>query len=68
MILILSPKDNLNKITLEAVKTFALEGETLLVVFEDGTTRNYPLQHLWYYQSNVENHSLTTLKPPLDRS
>lgn len=56
MYLILSPKDNLNKIILSDVETFALEGETLLVVFEDGTTRNYPLIHLWYYQSHVDNH------------
>ena len=60
MKLILSPKDNLNKITLENVATFALEGQTLLVVYEDGETRNYPLMHLWYYKSNVANHSLTS--------
>jgi len=56
MVLILSPKDNLNKITLNDVETFALEGETLLVIFKDGRTRNYPLIHLWYYQSHVDNH------------
>jgi len=59
MKLILSPKDNLNKITLEDVDTFVLEGETLLVVFKDGRTRNYPLQHLWYYQSRVSDHKQT---------
>ena len=53
MKLILSPKDNVNKITLDDVETFALEGETLLVVFTDGVTRNYPLIHLWYYQSRL---------------
>ncbi len=57
MELILSPKDNLNKITLHGVDTFALEGDTLLVVFEDGRTRNYPLIHLWYYGSHVSEHS-----------
>ena len=58
MQLILSPKDNLNKIILEKVNSFALEGPTLLVVFEDGETRNYPLIHLWYYRSHVENHKI----------
>lgn len=53
MNLILSPKDNLNKITLKDVETFALEGGTLLVVFKDGRARNYPLIHLWYYESRV---------------
>jgi hypothetical protein len=56
MTITLSPKDNLNKVTLNGVDTFALEGETLLVVFVDGRTRNYPLTHLWYYESHVDNH------------
>ena len=56
--LILSPKDNLGKITLEGVSAFALEGGTLLVVFDNGDTRNYPLQHLWYYQSHVDYHKI----------
>ena len=56
MNLTLSPKDNLNKLVLENVSTFAVEGPTLLVVFENGKTRNYPLEHLWYYESHVDNH------------
>lgn len=56
MDLILSPKDNLGKMILTDVDAFAVEGPTLLVVFKDGKTRNYPLVHLWYYESNVENH------------
>jgi len=58
MNLILSPKDNLNKIILVDVKTFALEGQTLLVVFDSGRTRNYPLMHLWYYESHTSYHSV----------
>jgi len=53
MNLILSPKDNICKIQLENVETFAIEGCTLLVVFVDGRTRNYPLIHLWYYEARV---------------
>ena len=56
MNLILSPKDNLCKLKLECVEAFAIEGVTLLVIFDDGRTRNYPLQHLWYYQSDVQDH------------
>jgi len=56
--LILSAKDNLGKIVLSDVECFALEGETLLVVLTDGTTRNYPLQHLWYYQSHIKYHKV----------
>jgi hypothetical protein len=61
MELILSPKDNLGKITLTDVSSFALEGNTLLVVFESGRTRNYPLQHLWYYESHVNFHKTEPL-------
>lgn len=63
MKLILSPKDNLGKITLEEVSGFALEGETLLVIFKNGRTRNYPLMHLWYYESHVDYHQ----KEPLNK-
>lgn len=61
MKLILSPKDNINRIELTGVETFALEGCTLLVVFSDGRTRNYPLAHLWYYESEAHN---PRSKPP----
>lgn len=59
--LILSPKDNLGKMILEDVAAFALEGETLLVVFNSGRTRNYPLMHLWYYESHVDFHKTEPL-------
>lgn len=56
MKLILSAKDTICKCVLEDVRNFNLEKDTLLVVFNNGETRNYPLQHLWYYQSHVDNH------------
>ena len=56
MDLILSSKDNICKNILEDVACFTLEGETLLVVFRNGRTRNYPLRHLWYYESHVDHH------------
>lgn len=62
MKLILSPKDNLGKMVLKDVEGFALEGETLLVVFKNGRTRNYPLMHLWYYESHVDYHKTKSLK------
>ncbi len=57
----LSPKDNAGKMTLENVSGFAVEGPTLMVVFEDGRIRNYPLEHLWYYESHVEYHKTKPL-------
>lgn len=61
MKLVLSPKDTLGKLILNHVSTFALEGETLLVVFKNGRTRNYPLIHLWYYESHVDYHKTEPL-------
>lgn len=63
MNLILSPKDNMNKIVLENVETFALEGNTLVVIFNDGTFRNYPLQHLWWYGGALVNNGGPRTKP-----
>jgi len=60
--LILSPKDNLGKMTLEDVSAYALEGSTLLVVFASGRTRNYPLEHLWYYESHINYHTTEPLE------
>uniref|UniRef100_A0A6M3JV77 Uncharacterized protein n=1 Tax=viral metagenome TaxID=1070528 RepID=A0A6M3JV77_9ZZZZ len=53
MKLILSPRDNIGKLELENVETFAMEANTLLVIFNDGRTRNYPFIHLWYWESEV---------------
>lgn len=50
--LILSPKDTTSKIVLKDVESFYQEGRTLTVIFNLGNVRNYPLEHLWYYESN----------------
>lgn len=65
MKLILSPKDNINKIELE-VETFAQEGQTLLVIFPDGRARSYPMEHLWYWEGQVPS-GLARSKPPEPR-
>jgi len=62
MKLVLSPKDNINKIGLE-VETYCQEGNTLLIIFKDGRARNIPMCHLWYWEGVVpagKNRS----KPP----
>lgn len=60
--LILSPKDNINKIELE-VETYCQEGNCLLVIFPDGRARSYPMQHLWYWEGQVPSGSNRS-KPP----
>jgi len=63
MDLILSPKDNINKLVLKDVETFAIEGNTLLVIYLDGRCRNYPMVHLWYWESKVPSGDSRS-KPP----
>lgn len=55
MRLILSPKDSPCKKTLTNVESYGQEGHTLLVKFNDGITRNYPLAHFWYYEPSQQN-------------
>ena len=65
MDLIISPKDSINKISLKEVEMFALEGNTLLVVYKDGRTRNFPLVHIWYYEAVVPS-GYKRSKPPIE--
>ena len=62
MKLILSPKDNCNKMEFE-VETFFLEGDTLGVVMPDGTRRNYPLIHLWWYGTDKDSVNENRTRP-----
>lgn len=48
--LIISPKDTTQKLELTDVQYVTQEGNTLLVVFTDGRTRNYPFDHIWYWE------------------
>jgi hypothetical protein len=59
MNLIISPKDNSNKLLLKDVETFMPEGPTLGVVFKDGSRRNYPLEHIWWYGPDTVNQNRT---------
>ena len=63
MRLIISPKDNGNKLQLKDVETFMPEGNTLGVVFTDGSRRNYPLEHIWYYGTPAEEANEERTKP-----
>lgn len=60
MNLIISPKDNPNKLKLENVESFFLEGETLGIVLENGQRRNYPLRHIWWYGTEPDFDSNRT--------
>ncbi len=59
MNLTISPRDSSNKLILKNVEAFMPESETLGVVFQDGTRRNYPLRHIWWYGSDKINEERT---------
>jgi len=44
-------KDTTTPIYYEMVLSHFLEGETLALLFEDGCVRNFPLIHIWYYET-----------------
>lgn len=62
MRLVLSPKDNSNKLAFD-VETYFQEGETVGVVMPDGSRRNYPFQHLWWYGTTAEAANPNRTRP-----
>ena len=58
MRLILSPKDNLDKIVFDDVETYCQEGEWITIVFEDGRARSYPSRHVWYIEVHTDEFKM----------
>lgn len=54
-------KDTTTPIYYEDVISHFLEGPTLALLFKDGSVRNFPLIHIWYYETKQER--LKTLTP-----
>jgi hypothetical protein len=44
-------KDTTTPIFYENVVSHFLEGQTLALLFEEGEVRNFPLVHIWYYET-----------------
>jgi len=44
-------KDTTTPVFYEKVLSHFLEGNTLALLFEDGSVRNFPLIHIWYYET-----------------
>lgn len=51
MIVKIKPKDSTSPVFYEKVLSHFLEGNTLGLLFEDGSVRNIPLIHIWYYET-----------------
>ena len=44
-------KDTTTPVFYNNVLSHFLEGPTLALLFEDGSVRNFPLIHIWYYET-----------------
>ncbi len=51
MVVKIKPKDSTSPVYYDKVLSHFLEGETLGLLFEDGSVRNFPLMHIWYYET-----------------
>ncbi len=47
-------KDTTTPIYYEGVLSHFLEGSTLALLFEDNIVRNFPLIHIWYYETQQD--------------
>jgi hypothetical protein len=60
-------KDTTTPVFYEGVLSHFLEGNTLALLFKDNIVRNFPLIHIWYYETQqdrfrTKTHSETTNK------
>jgi hypothetical protein len=51
MIVKIKPKDTTTPIFYDKVVSHFVEGPTLALLFEDGSVRNIPMIHIWYYET-----------------
>ena len=47
----IKPKDTTSPVYYEKVLSHFQEGNTLGLLFEDGSVRNIPFIHIWYYET-----------------
>lgn len=60
MIVKIKMKDTTSPIYFEGVISHFLEGETLGLLFEDNTIRNFPLMHIFYYETKQDRVRVKT--------
>ncbi len=53
-------KDTTTPIYYENVLSHFLEGATLALLFEDNIVRNFPLYHIWYYETQQDRQRTKT--------
>ena len=47
----LKSKDTTTPVYYDYVLSHFTEGNTLALLFEDGSVRNFPMIHIWYYET-----------------
>lgn len=57
----IKPKDSTSPVFYDNVLSHFLEGETLGLLFETGEVRNFPLMHIWYYETIQPREKTKTL-------
>jgi len=60
MVVKIKLKDTTTPVFYENVKSHFLEGPTLALLFNDGKVRNFPLIHIWYYETKQEREKTKT--------
>lgn len=53
-------KDTTTPVYYENVLSHFLEGPTLALLFEDNIVRNFPLEHIWYYETQQDRQRTKT--------
>lgn len=53
-------KDTTTPVYYSKVLSHFIEGPTLALLFENGDVRNFPLIHIWYYETNQSRHKTET--------
>lgn len=56
----IKPKDTTSPVYYNNVLSHFLEGNTLGLLFEDGSVRNFPLVHIWYYETKQPRQKTET--------
>jgi hypothetical protein len=54
MVVKIKLKDTTTPVYYEDVVSHFQEGQTLAVLFEDGSVRNFPFVHIWYYETKQD--------------
>lgn len=66
MVVKIKMKDTTTPIYYENVLSHFLEGETLALLFENNIVRNFPLMHIFYYETQQERQRTKT-PPEIDQ-